>query len=85
MLLFIMISSSIRFIRRFSINRLVSIAAIGIITEFVRKSKKIQNCMPIILIPTNGPYPSEDKLPSAIMITPTKTVALLLHLTHPQR
>ena len=29
-------------------------------------------------MPTNGPYPSEDKLPSAIMITPTKTVALLL-------
>lgn len=34
--------------------------------------------MPIILMPANGPYPSEDKLPSAIMITPTKTVALLL-------
>lgn len=34
--------------------------------------------MPMILMPANGPYPSEDKLPSAIMITPTKTVALLL-------
>ena len=59
-------------------KRQVAIAAIGIITEFVRKSKKSKNCMPIILMPTNGPYPSEDKLPSAIMITPTKTVALLL-------
>lgn len=55
-------------------KRQVAIAAIGIMTEFVRKSKKSKNCMPMIFTFARGPYPSEDRLPSAIMITPQSTV-----------
>ena len=53
-------------------------AAIGIITELVRKSNRSRNCMPMILIPASGPYPRDDRLPSASMITPTSTVAFFL-------
>ena len=38
-------------------KRQVAIAAIGIITEFVRKSKKSKNCMPMIFTFARGPYP----------------------------
>jgi len=55
-------------------KRHVISAATGIITELVRKSKKSRNCIPIIFTNASGPYPSEDKLPSAIIITPTSTV-----------
>ena len=37
------------------INRQVVKAAIGIMTEFVIKSKKSRNCMPVILILARGP------------------------------
>ena len=36
-------------------RRQVAIAAIGIITEFVRKSKKSRNCIPSICTPLSGP------------------------------
>ena len=68
-------SSSILFTpTTLEIKRQVAIAAIGIMTEFVRKSKKSKNCMPMIFTFARGPYPSEDRLPSAIMITPQSTV-----------
>ncbi len=36
-------------------SRQVAIAAIGIITELVRKSKKSRNCMPITVTAESGP------------------------------
>ena len=39
----------------FDTRRQVAIAAIGIITEFVRKSKKSRNCIPITVTPASGP------------------------------
>ena len=36
-------------------NRQVAMAAIGIITELVRKSKKSRNCMPSTVTPASGP------------------------------
>ena len=36
-------------------RRQVAMAAIGIITEFVRKSKKSRNCMPRMVTEENGP------------------------------
>ena len=58
-------------------RRQIMIAAIGIITEFVRKSKKSRNCIPISFTQDNGPYPIQDKVPRPSMITPTKTTAFL--------
>ena len=51
-----MISSSI-FCRPTTLetNRQIAIAAIGIITELVRKSKKSRNCMPMMVTPASGP------------------------------
>ena len=37
------------------IRRHVAIAAIGIITELVRKSKKSRNCIPMIFTHASGP------------------------------
>lgn len=63
-------------------RRHVAIAAIGIITEFVMKSKKSRNCIPMIFTNASGPYPREERLPSKIMITPTTMVAFFLcHLS----
>ena len=61
------------------IRRQVAIAAIGIITELVRKSKKSRNCIPMIFTQASGPYPSDDRLPSTIMIAPTTSVDFCLH------
>ena len=73
-----MTSSSMLFVpTTFDTSRQVAIAAIGIITEFVRKSKKSRNCIPISFTQDNGPYPIQDKVPSPSMITPTKTTAFL--------
>ena len=36
-------------------SRQVAMAAMGIITELVRKSKKSRNCMPMIVTPASGP------------------------------
>ena len=36
-------------------NRQIAIAAIGIITELVRKSKKSKNCIPMIFTFARGP------------------------------
>ena len=36
-------------------SRQVAIAAIGIMTELVRKSKKSRNCMPMTVTPASGP------------------------------
>ena len=36
-------------------SRQVAMAAIGIMTEFVRKSKKSKNCIPITVAFANGP------------------------------
>jgi len=38
-------------------SRQVAMAATGIITEFVRKSKKSRNCIPSIWTLPSGPYP----------------------------
>ena len=63
-------------------RRQVAIAAIGIITELVRKSKKSRNCIPIIFTNPSGPYPREERLPRIIMMTPTRTVDFLrLHFS----
>ena len=61
----------------FDIRRQVAIAAIGIITEFVIKSKKSRNCIPRILKFASGPYPRQESVPRRIMITPIKTVDFL--------
>ena len=53
-------------------------SAIGIITEFVKKSNRSKNCIPMIFTQASGPYPSDDRLPRISMITPTKTVAFFL-------
>ena len=45
------------------IRRQVVSAAIGIITEFVRKSKKSRNCIPMIFTKPSGPYPREESFP----------------------
>ena len=76
-----LISSSIRSIpTTLETNKLVISAAIGIITEFVRKSKKSRNCIQMIFTNASGPYPRQDKVPSKSIITPTTTVAFcLLH------
>ena len=64
------------------IKRQVASAAIGIITELVRKSKKSRNCIPMIFTKPSGPYPREERVPRRIMITPTITVAFFLcHLS----
>ena len=64
-------SSSIRFTpTTFDTNRHVAMAAIGIITVLVRKSKKSRNCIPIIVTLARGPYPKADRLPTAIISTP---------------
>ena len=60
------------------IKRQVASAAIGIITELVRKSKKSRNCIPMIFTKPSGPYPREERVPRRIMITPTITVAFFL-------
>ena len=49
-------------------SRQVAMAATGIITEFVRKSKKSRNCIPSIWTLPSGPYPREDSVPSNTMI-----------------
>ena len=36
-------------------SRQVAMAAIGIMTEFVRKSKKSRNCIPMTVTPASGP------------------------------
>ena len=43
-------------------RRHVAIAAIGIITEFVMKSKKSRNCIPRILKSASGPYTQQHAL-----------------------
>ena len=55
-------------------SRQVANAAIGIITEFVRKSKKSRNCMPMILMPASGPYPREERLPRIRIMAPARRV-----------
>ena len=59
-------------------RRQVAIAAIGIITEFVRKSKKSRICIPIIFTFAKGPYPSVERLPKRSITIPTITVAFRL-------
>ena len=56
-------------------SRQVAIAAIGIMTELVRKSKKSRNCIPITVMSASGPYPRQESVPRKIMITVIKTVA----------
>ena len=56
-------------------SRQVAIAAIGIMTELVRKSKKSRNCIPITVMPASGPYPRQESVPRKIMTTVIKTVA----------
>ena len=57
-----LISSSMRSMpTTFDTNILVIMAAIGIITELVRKSKKSRNCMPMIFTIASGPYPRQDR------------------------
>ena len=56
-------------------RRQIMIAAIGIITEFVRKSKKSRNCIPIIVTFASGPYPRQERLPSDTIITASTSVA----------
>ena len=49
-------SSSIRFMpMTLDTRRQVAMAAIGIMTEFVRKSKKSRNCIPMMVTLANGP------------------------------
>ena len=36
-------------------SRQTAMAAMGIMTEFVRKSKKSRNCIPMIVTPASGP------------------------------
>ena len=52
----------------------IASAAMGIITEFVRKSKKSRNGMPIRVMKDSGPYPSPDRVPRPIMITAVTVV-----------
>ena len=52
-------------------NDRLQMAAIGIMTEFVRKSKKSRNCMPMIFTNASGPYPREERLPRTTMMMPT--------------
>ena len=52
-------------------------AAIGIITELVRKSKKSRNCMPMMVTFAKGPYPRQDKEPRDTMITAITMVDFL--------
>ena len=61
------------------ISSQVANAAIGIITEFVRKSKKSRNCIPMIFTQASGPYPREERLPRTSMIAPTTSVDFCLH------
>jgi len=57
-------SSSMLFVpTTFDTSRQVAIAAIGIITEFVRKSKKSRNCIPISFTQDNGRIPYRIKSP----------------------
>ena len=73
-----LISSSMRSMpTTFDTNILIIIAAIGIITEFVRKSKKSRNCIPMIFTNASGPYPRQDNVPRAIIIIPITTVDFL--------
>ena len=51
------------------IRRQVANAAIGIITEFVRKSKKSKNCIPRIFTESQIPYPKEDAVPITSITT----------------
>ena len=60
------------------IRRHVANAAIGIITEFVRKSKKSRNCIPMIFTNASGPYPRDERLPRTIIIAPTTNVDFCL-------
>ena len=55
-------------------SRLVTNAAIGIITEFVRKSNRSKNCIPRIFTNPSGPYPRLDNVTSPIIINPITTV-----------
>ena len=52
-------------------------AAMGIMTELVRKSKKSKNCIPRIVTPESGPYPSEESVPSATRMTAIRQVDVL--------
>ena len=54
--------------------RHMKIAAMGIITELVMKSKKSRNCIPMIFTSAHGPYPMQDRVPRATMMTPITTV-----------
>ena len=58
-------------------RRQVAIAAMGIITELVRKSKKSRNCMPMMVTFASGPYPRQDKEPRDTMITAITMVDFL--------
>lgn len=70
-----MISSSILSTpTTFDTRRQVAIAAIGIITEFVMKSKKSRNCIPRILKFARGPYPRQESVPSSNITIPMNTV-----------
>ena len=56
----------------------VKSAAIGIMTEFVRKSKKSRNCIPMMVTLASGPYPREDRDPRITMMTPMALVPKVL-------
>ena len=79
-------SSSMLFVpTTFDTSRQVAIAAIGIITEFVRKSKKSRNCIPISFTQDNGPYPIQDKVPAnqnnCLPASPVKLILKGRHCT----
>ena len=56
----------------------IAMAAIGIMTEFVKKSKKSKNCMPMIVTLDNGPYPKHESVPKPIIIIPKMIVDFFL-------
>ena len=61
-------------------------AAMGIMTELVRKSKKSRNGIPMMVIKESGPYPRQDSVPRATMTTAMIVVHLKrLHLNSSAR
>ena len=67
---FVISSSILSTPTTFDTRRQVAIAAIGIITEFVVKSKKSRNCIPRILKFARGPYPRQESVPSSNITIP---------------
>ena len=74
---FVISSSILSTPTTFDTRRQVAIAAIGIITEFVMKSKKSRNCIPRILKFARGPYPRQESVPSSNITIPMNTVDFL--------